>query len=51
MKDFEGSTLREYEGFSLIGCVGFLSDCEGYSLRECMGSYMRDCESSSLNDF
>ena len=46
-----GSTLRDYEGFSLMGCVGPLSNCEGSSLRDCIESSMRDCEGSSLKDF
>ena len=51
LKDFVGSPFWDYEVFSLFGCVGSVSDCEGYFLRDCIGSSMKDCEGSSLKDF
>lgn len=42
LKDFVGSPFWDYEVFSLFGCVGSVSDCEGSSLK--------DFECSSLKD-
>ena len=47
LKDFEGSFWKDWVDFSLMCCVGCLSDCEGSSLSDYKRSSMRNCEGSS----